>query len=157
VPQTYELELIDKDHSVASDSTVELLLASSSVTWVVSDENRANNTLHLAESSIEIPVDGPEPPAELPPATIVNPPAPPSSAPATPGPCTRKRRRVTFKLPRKARRGKLKVTVNGRRAKARRRGAKLVVTLPKTRTGRAIVRVAKKRRAVLTRRVKTCR
>jgi predicted acyl esterase len=156
VPQTYEIELIDKDNMVAADSTVELLLASSSITWVVSDENRANNTLHLAESSIEIPIDGPEPPAQLPPATVVNPPEPHTSAPATPAPC-KKRRRVTFKLPKKARRGKLRVTVNGRRAKARRHGKKLVVTLPRTRTGRAVVRVTKKRRAVLTRRVKTCR
>jgi hypothetical protein len=153
VPQTYELELIDKDHMIAADSTVELLIASSSTTWVLSDERRANNTLHLGESTIELPVDGPEPPAQLAPATVINPP-PPSSAPAAPAPCTR--RRVTLELSKRARRGKLKVTVNGRRAKARRRGRKLVVTLPRTRTGRAVVRVTKKRRAVMTRRVRTC-
>ena len=153
VPQIYEIELIDKDHLVAADSTVELFVASSSTTWVVSDENRANNVLHLGESRIELPVDGPEPPAQLPPAAVIDP--PPASAPATRGPC--RHRRATLKLPRGARRGKLKVTVNGRRAKARRRGRKLVVTLPRTRTGRAVVRVTKKRRAVMTRRVKTCR
>ena len=153
-PQDYELELIDKDHAVAADSTLELFLASSSTTWVVSDENRANNALHLAGSRIEVPVDGPEPPADPPPATVVNP-SPPASGPAASRPCSR--RRVTLKLPKRARKGTLRVTVNGRRAKARRRGRKLVVALPRTRTGRAVVRVTKKRRVVITRRVKTCR
>ena len=151
VPQDYDIDLIDKDHLVGEDSTVELYVASSSTTWVLSDENRANNTLHLGGSRIELPVDGPEPPP-APPAGVVGP--PPASSPATPVPCTR--RRVSLELPARARKGALRVTVNGRRAKARRRGRKLVVTLPRTRTGRAVVRVTKKRRAVATRRVRTC-
>ncbi|MDP9405092.1 MAG: CocE/NonD family hydrolase [Actinomycetota bacterium] len=52
----YALEFIDKDYVVAPDRHLELLIASSSATWVASDERRASNTLHLAESSLELPV-----------------------------------------------------------------------------------------------------
>ncbi len=162
-PQTYELELIDKDHKVGALSTVELFISSSSTTWVVSDEKRANNTLHLAGSEITLPLDGPEPAAPLPPATLVDANAKPGgNAPGATGPAGRPGKpcshgRAVLKLSRRAPRGKLKVTVNGRRAKAVRKGRRLTVTLPRTRTGKAIVRVAKGKRKVVTKRVRTCR
>jgi X-Pro dipeptidyl-peptidase len=50
------LEFIDKDHVVAPGRHLELRIASSSSTWVASDEHRATNTLHLADSWLELPV-----------------------------------------------------------------------------------------------------
>ena len=55
---TYRLEFIDKDHVVAKDHHLELLIASSSNTWVAPDENRATNVLHLKDSWLELPVLG---------------------------------------------------------------------------------------------------
>ncbi len=157
-PQEYEIELIDKDHMVGDLSKLELYVSSASTTWVVSDEKRANNTLHLGQSEITIPVGaefrGDPPPA----AKVVNPPRPQTTTGPGAAPAGCKHERVRLKLPGRAARGKLKVTVNGRRAKTvKRTGRKLVVTLPRTRTGRAVIRVTKKRKVVMTRRVKTCR
>lgn len=53
---TFDLEFIDKDHVVAKDHHLELLIGSSSNTWVFPDELRAQNTLYLKESSIDIPI-----------------------------------------------------------------------------------------------------
>lgn len=53
---TFRLEFIDKDHVIAADHHLELLLSSSSLTWVASDERRARNTLHLTESSLDMPL-----------------------------------------------------------------------------------------------------
>ncbi len=52
----YQLEFIDKDYVVAPDRHLELLIASSSTTRVASDERRAANILHLAESSLQLPI-----------------------------------------------------------------------------------------------------
>ena len=52
---TFDLEFIDKSHVVAKDHHLELLIGSSSNTWVAPDENRARNTLFLNESSLRIP------------------------------------------------------------------------------------------------------
>jgi X-Pro dipeptidyl-peptidase len=52
----FRLEFIDKDHVIAPDHHVELILASSSLTWVASDELRAQNTLHLADSWLDLPL-----------------------------------------------------------------------------------------------------
>ena len=160
---TYEIELIDKDYVVAPDHTVQLVLASSNVTWVVSDERRATNTLHLAESTIEVPVPGPAPagppPAPKPPvapAPAPAAPAPGSSAPAA-APC--RARRLSVRVPRGTKR--LRVTVGGKRVKrARVRRGRVTVTLPRSATGRVLVRVtgrARGRAVRITRRAATCR
>lgn len=52
----FDLEFIDKDHVVAKDHHLELLIASSSTTWVASDRNRANNTLYLGASTLLLPL-----------------------------------------------------------------------------------------------------
>ena len=52
------LEFIDKDHVVAEGRHLELLISSSSTTWVVPDEMRARNTLLLGKSSLVLPVLG---------------------------------------------------------------------------------------------------
>lgn len=52
---TFKLQFIDKDHVVAKDHHLELIIASSSNTWVAPDERRATNTLYLHESSLDIP------------------------------------------------------------------------------------------------------
>lgn len=52
----FDLEFIDKDYVVAPDRHLELIIASSSTTWVAPDERRANNTLHLGRSSLRIPL-----------------------------------------------------------------------------------------------------
>ena len=53
---TFDLEFIDKDHVVAKDHHLELLIGSSSNTWVFPDENRAQNTLYLDASSMDLPI-----------------------------------------------------------------------------------------------------
>ena len=53
---TFRLEFIDKDHVVAEDHHLELLIGSSSNTWVAPDENRAQNTLYLDKSSLRLPI-----------------------------------------------------------------------------------------------------
>lgn len=53
---TFDLEFIDKDHVVADDHHLELLIASSSNTWVFPNELRATNTIDLARSSLELPL-----------------------------------------------------------------------------------------------------
>lgn len=53
---TFHLEFIDKDYVVADDHHLELIIASSSNTWVFPDERRATNTLYLDKSSLELPV-----------------------------------------------------------------------------------------------------
>jgi X-Pro dipeptidyl-peptidase len=53
---TFELEFIDKDHIVAPDHHLEVIVASSSNTWVFPDERRARNTLYLDDSSLVLPV-----------------------------------------------------------------------------------------------------
>ncbi len=52
----FDLEFIDKDYVVASDHHLELIIASSSLTWVASDERRATNTLYLDESWLDVPL-----------------------------------------------------------------------------------------------------
>lgn len=56
----FDLQFIDKDHVIAPDRHLELIIASSSATWVASDERRATNTLHLGASSLILPL-GPRP------------------------------------------------------------------------------------------------
>ena len=50
------LEFIDKDHVVAEGRHLELIISSSSSTWVVPDEHRARNTLLLDKTSLVLPV-----------------------------------------------------------------------------------------------------
>jgi X-Pro dipeptidyl-peptidase len=52
----FDLEFIDKDYIVAKDHHLELRIASSSNTWVAPDTTRANNTLFLQRSWLDIPV-----------------------------------------------------------------------------------------------------
>ena len=52
----FELEFIDKVHSLAEDHHFELLISSSSTTWVAPDERRANNTLYLKDSYLRLPL-----------------------------------------------------------------------------------------------------
>ena len=144
-PTTVPLEFIDKDHIVAPDHRVDLILASSSATWVLSDENRATNVFALGQSRLDVPTDDPGPPA--PPAV-----APPPVAPAAPAP-ERCARRFVVRRPRGARH--LRVRVNGRRVAVRRGRVKL----PRTRTGRGVVRVEfrlRGRHVVRVRRVPSC-
>ncbi|HVF21233.1 MAG TPA: CocE/NonD family hydrolase [Mycobacteriales bacterium] len=56
--QTYvaPLQFIDKDHVVAEGRHLELIISSASTTWVVPDELRARNTLHLDKSSLILPL-----------------------------------------------------------------------------------------------------
>ena len=56
--KTYQfaLEFIDKDYIVAKENHLELRIASSSNTWVAPDATRANNTLFLDRSWLELPV-----------------------------------------------------------------------------------------------------
>ncbi|HVL97426.1 MAG TPA: CocE/NonD family hydrolase [Solirubrobacteraceae bacterium] len=151
-PVALPLELIDKDHRVPDDHEVELVLASSSTTWVLSDERRATNVFHLGESALELPVEGPEPPA---------PPRPPAAAAPAPPPTVSGRRcarRKTIKLPRRAR--AVRVRVGGRKVRPRVRGRKLRVSIPRTRTGRVVVRVTLRVRGdrrTIVRRVRSCR
>jgi X-Pro dipeptidyl-peptidase len=53
---TFPLEFIDKDHIVAEDHHLELLIASSSATWALSDQARATNTLFLGDSVFRLPL-----------------------------------------------------------------------------------------------------
>ena len=53
---TFDLEFIDKDHIVAKDHHLELIVASSSNTWVAPDESRATNTIYLDDSTLELPL-----------------------------------------------------------------------------------------------------
>ena len=50
------LEFIDKDYQLAPDHHLELLIASSSTTWVAPDERRATNTLFLEDSTLAVPL-----------------------------------------------------------------------------------------------------
>ena len=145
-PASATLELFDKDHIIEGEPT--LYLASSNTTWVVSDENRATNTVDLAASRLELPVEGPEPAPPAPPATT------PAATTKAPSAAKCRKRRVTIKLRRKVRRAV--VRVNGRKVRARVRGRRVSFTLPKTRKGRAVVRVRSGKLKV-TRRLKTCR
>ena len=52
----FDLEFIDKDHVVAKDHHLELLIGSASNTWIAPDEARATNTLYLKDSSLDIPL-----------------------------------------------------------------------------------------------------
>ncbi|MFP5353236.1 MAG: CocE/NonD family hydrolase [Actinomycetota bacterium] len=52
----FDLEFIDKDYVVAKDHHLELLIASSSTTWVTPDRHRATNTLFLGDSTLLLPV-----------------------------------------------------------------------------------------------------
>jgi X-Pro dipeptidyl-peptidase len=52
----FDLEFIDKDYVVPAGSHLEMIIASSSNTWIVPDEQRATNTLYLNESSIDLPL-----------------------------------------------------------------------------------------------------
>jgi X-Pro dipeptidyl-peptidase len=51
----FDLEFIDKDHIVAKDHHLEVIIASSSNTWVAPDENRANNTIFFGDSYLKVP------------------------------------------------------------------------------------------------------
>ncbi|HVE97848.1 MAG TPA: CocE/NonD family hydrolase [Mycobacteriales bacterium] len=53
---TAALEFIDKDHVVAEGRHLELIISSSSTTWVFPDELRARNTLLLDKSSLVLPL-----------------------------------------------------------------------------------------------------
>jgi X-Pro dipeptidyl-peptidase len=50
------LQFIDKSHKIAKDHHLEIRVASSSTTWVVSDERRATNTLFPTGFWLELPV-----------------------------------------------------------------------------------------------------
>ena len=52
----FKLEFIDKDYVLATDHHFELLIASSSNTWFAPNEERANNTLYLKDSFLELPI-----------------------------------------------------------------------------------------------------
>lgn len=52
----FDLEFIDKDHVVAKDHHLELIIASSSDTWVAPDERRATNTIYLKGSKLKLPL-----------------------------------------------------------------------------------------------------
>ena len=52
----FDLEFIDKDHVVARDHHLELIIASSSNTWVAPNRERARNTLFLDRSRLLLPV-----------------------------------------------------------------------------------------------------
>ena len=53
---TFDLEFIDKDYRLAPDHRFELIIASSSLTWVASNELRATNTLYLDDSTVDLPL-----------------------------------------------------------------------------------------------------
>ena len=148
--ETFDLDLIDKDAIIPADHELHLIIASSSTTWVLSDERRASNVLHLAQSTLEIPVDGPDSGAPIV-AQVVSPPSPAPAA--TKRSC---RRKATIKLKKKPK-GRVRVTVNGRRVKKPRvRGRRVTVALPRTRTGRVVIRITA-RKLKVTRRVRGCR
>ncbi|HJR46246.1 MAG TPA: CocE/NonD family hydrolase [Actinomycetota bacterium] len=52
----YDLGFIDKDHVVAKDHHLELIITSSSNTWVAPNRERANNTLFLKDSTLLLPI-----------------------------------------------------------------------------------------------------
>ena len=52
----FDLEFIDKVYSLADDHHFELMISSSSTSWVAPDERRANNTLYLDKSYLELPL-----------------------------------------------------------------------------------------------------
>ncbi|HYH27980.1 MAG TPA: CocE/NonD family hydrolase, partial [Actinomycetota bacterium] len=53
---TFKLEFIDKDHIVAPGHHLELLIASSSNTWVLPDELRSQNTIYTGNSWVDLPL-----------------------------------------------------------------------------------------------------
>ncbi|MDQ3645953.1 MAG: CocE/NonD family hydrolase [Actinomycetota bacterium] len=53
---TFDLEFIDKGYDLAEGHHLELIIASSSNTWVAPDQQRATNTLILDDSWLELPV-----------------------------------------------------------------------------------------------------
>ena len=53
---SFRLEFIDKDHVIEPGNHLELRIASSSITWVASDERRAVNTLYLGRSRLVVPL-----------------------------------------------------------------------------------------------------
>ncbi len=52
----FELEFIDKDYVVEAGHHLELIIASSSDTWVAPDERRSTNTLYLDDSYLKLPL-----------------------------------------------------------------------------------------------------
>jgi X-Pro dipeptidyl-peptidase len=54
--RTFDLEFIDKDHVLAAGHHLELIVASSSTTWVAPDEHHATNTIDLSSSTIDLPL-----------------------------------------------------------------------------------------------------
>jgi X-Pro dipeptidyl-peptidase len=52
----FRLEFIDKDHVLAEGHQLQVLVSSSSSTWVLPDEQRARNTLHLDRSRLIVPL-----------------------------------------------------------------------------------------------------
>ncbi|HVE91904.1 MAG TPA: CocE/NonD family hydrolase [Actinomycetota bacterium] len=58
VERSFPIELIDNDFRLQAGEKLELLLASSSTTWVAPDEQRSTNTLLLDGSFLELPLRG---------------------------------------------------------------------------------------------------
>jgi len=54
--RSFRLEFIDKDWQLAPDHHLEVIVASSSLTWVASDQARARNTIYPASSTLEVPL-----------------------------------------------------------------------------------------------------
>ena len=52
----FDLEFIDKDYVVPKDHHLELLIGSSSDTWVAPNEQRATNVLYLNSSTLDLPL-----------------------------------------------------------------------------------------------------
>ncbi|MGI8773991.1 MAG: CocE/NonD family hydrolase [Actinomycetota bacterium] len=52
----FDLEFIDKDHVVDGDSHLEVIIASSSSTWVAPNEERANMVVDLDRSYLDLPL-----------------------------------------------------------------------------------------------------
>jgi hypothetical protein len=52
----FDLEFIDKDVVIPTDHHLEVVIASSSNTWVAPDESRATNTIFLGDSYLEVPI-----------------------------------------------------------------------------------------------------
>ena len=52
----FDLEFIDKDHFVAAGKHLEVIISSSNSTWSLSNEERANMTIDLDRSYLDLPV-----------------------------------------------------------------------------------------------------
>ncbi len=55
-PYRATLEFIDKDWVVPADHHLAVFVGSASTTWVLPDEQRSTNTLHLSQSRLELPL-----------------------------------------------------------------------------------------------------